>query len=267
MCYLNQPVLTSFSVRKNDKLAVRVAQAVWDTLPDDGLNSENSTEFVSNLARITKHTPMRCSAMLSWLGDIKKTKEDALRIAYAVIGYLPCFDNNDDRLEEKYLGDPVFPVYGRFIASRAYYKTPDRPVVDVVFLAMSTILAGRVCLMQFSLPQAERILKKIYVGRSKLESQPHPAELSGCYLTLPSDWLAARIGSIPDISCTTEMRALNRSLCHKRATRKCSFSDSCATCDKGRDQCAIAVRKTTKRRVEDVGGNNNDTERPDARSS
>jgi hypothetical protein len=258
--------LTGFSVRKTDKLAVRVAQAIWDLIPDAGLTPEASDAFVQRLAEITRHSYMRCSVMLSWLGEIRKDKGDALRIAYAVAGYLPCFDNNDTRAEAKYIGDPVFPVPGRFIAAKLYQDNPEAaPVVFLAFLAMGTILAGRVCIMKFSLMQADRLLRKIYIGRSKLESQPHPTELSGCYATIPSDWLALKIGRISDVTCTAEMRTINKALCHKRAVRKCSVCSACYKCDKGRDSCAIAVRRKTKERKEDERGSksNSDPEGPD----
>ena len=236
-------------------MAVRVAQAIWDLIPDEGLTQETSDEFVKHLASITKHSYTRCSLMLSWLGEIKKDRGDAIRIAYAIIGYLPCFDNGDTRAEAKYIGEPVFTVPGRFIAAKLYQDTPtSQPVVFLAFLGMGTILAGRICIMQFSLAQADRLLRKIYVGRSKLESQPHPTELSGCYAMIPSDWLAMKLGKISEVSCTAEMRAINKALCHKRATRKCAVSDACYKCHKGRDSCAIAIRRKTKERSDDVRG-------------
>lgn len=220
----------------------------------DELTDENSYEFLDKLSVFTKHTRERCAAMLNWLGKLGTTREDALRIAFAVQGYLPCFDSQDRVLERAYTGEPEFPVYGRFLTAQAYLDKNDNPVVDVVFLAQATILAGRIYLFRFNAYQADRVLKKIYVGRTKVEKSPHPAEISGCYAVVPSTWMAGMIGKITDIQCTSEMRTINRSLCKKRALRKCEEAESCAKCYKGRDRCAIAVRLHTKKKKEEEDG-------------
>lgn len=215
----------------------------------DELTDSNSIEFIGKLSVITKHTRERCSAMLGWLGKLGTKKEDALRIAYAVIGYLPCFDSQDRTLETAYDGRPVFDVHGRFMAAHGFIDSrSNKPYVDCAFIAMSTILAGRVYLFRFNIYQIDRLLKKLYIGRTKLEKNPHPAELSGCYAVLPSSWLAGEIGKVNEVKCTSEMRELNRALCKKRAVRKCDVAESCAKCYKGRDECAIAVRLHTRKK-------------------
>lgn len=224
--------------------------------PEDGtkLIDEPLAELVDKLAPAVKHSRERCIAMLGWLGQLYATKEDALRIAYAVQGYLPCFDSEDRQLEGAYNGAPEFPVYGRFMA--AHVRPTKNSSVDIVcaFLAQSTILAGRAYLLQFKLYQIEKILKKIYVGRTKIEKSPHPYEISGCYCVVPSPWLGGLIGDVRELSCTDEMRELNRLLCKKRATRKCGEADMCGNCRKGRDQCAIAVRLHTLKKKEEEDG-------------
>ena len=248
-------MLINFSVKKTDKAAVNIARKVWDIIPDDGVTQDNTDLFVANLSDILDTNSMRCSSMLSWLGPIRKDKEDAIRIAYAALGYLPCFDKTDTRLETKYIGDPVFPVPGRFIAVKVFKAAPDKqPVVYVAFLALGTILAGRLCIMMLNVVQASKLLRKVYAGRSKADAEINVMELSGCYATIPSDWLCMRAGNITDVSLTAEMRVLNKALKNRRANKKCSVSSSCAYCYKGRDTCAIAVRRKTKQK-ESADGN------------
>lgn len=215
------------------------------------LTQDAFVSLVSGLSRTTKHTRERISAMLGWLGKLRATRVDAYRIALAVQGYLPCFDSQDRRLESGYEGVPVFDVPGRFMAARAYSDDKGRLVVEAVFLAMGTILSGRIFMFKLNMFQVDKLLKKVYVGRTKLEQNPYPAELSGCYCSLPSDWLTGRIGKVSEITCTAEMRSINRTLCKKRSTRQCGESESCARCWKGRDQCAIAVRLTSKVKKEE----------------
>ena len=250
---MTQPILTKFSVRKTEKKVVRVAQVIYGMLEGKEFTEDVVIDLVGKLSDITKHSRERISAMLGWLGRLGTTRVDAYRVALAIQGYLPCFDSQDRQLEVAYKGVPVFDVPGRFLAARAYADDKGRPTVDTVFLAMGTILAGRVYMFKLNMFQVDKLLKKVYVGRTKLEQNPHPAELSGCYCSLPSDWLTGRIGRVSEITCTAEMRSINRTLCKKRATRQCSESESCARCWKGRDQCAIAVRLTSKVKKEEKG--------------
>lgn len=139
----------------------------------------------------------------------------------------------------------MFKVYGRVVASRAYYDDSRRPIVDLVFLAMSSILAGRQYSMRLPVYLVDKILRKVYSGKSKYGVVP-PVEIAGVYLSVNSNWLTGSALDLEQVSCSSDMRQRNKQLHKNRSSRKCDIAKTCAICHVGRDKCSIAVRRKTK---------------------
>jgi hypothetical protein len=235
-----------FSVRKAENNAIRAATAIR-TLIDSADNKKDA--LVSFLAGNTKMTWFRAVQMVNGLGRLR-TPFDALRAGFAIHSYPECFSENDNELDPPYLGDPIFPVHGR-ILDCCVSQIRGREVILMEFLAMNSILAGRVYKLWCSPYVIDKILRKIYSGRN-----PVPfIGISGCYLWLNSDLLFREImkRDLSDsLGANSEEKDINKRLCKDRGDleriRTCSEPKgvNCYACQVPRSECMLSTRKKRK---------------------
>lgn len=238
-----------YSVQRAETEAVRVAKVIAGHLPKETtLTSDNCLAFVDYLARVCDISYERALTMLGHFMPLKLDGLGVLRLALAIIHYLPIFDKDDIVREHRYDGVPKLWAHCK-IMNTFPYTGKDSVRVRVVYLLMTSVLAGEYRLEDVSFEGSLRILRHIGMGKPRYCKEPLlPQELTGAYTYV-------LFGNKPNAACvplvheaTSSEKKANKKLLRARLTVDCPRKPEggCAQCLIGKDQCGIACRMFTK---------------------
>lgn len=217
------------------------------------LTGDNCLSFVEYLARVCDISYERALAMLGHFMPLKLDGIGVLRLALAILHYLPVFEKDDVVLEQRYDGVPKLWAHCKIINTFPYMGQ-NKVRVRIVYLLMTSVLAGEYRLEDVSFDESVRILRHIGMGKPKYCKEPLlPQELTGAYSYI-------LFGNKPNAACvplvhevTSSEKKANKKLLRARLTVDCPKKPEggCSQCLIGRDQCGIACRMFTKEQKDD----------------
>lgn len=213
------------------------------------LTDDNCQPFAEKVAEICGLSVVRIHAMLHNLMPLHLDNMGLFRMALAVIEYLPLFEKDNLRIEGKYTGVPSLWVHCRMLSARPSLAA-RKPETQVVALALTSILAGRILVFRMNFDTTIGVLKRCGVHKhEKGVGLPLPQELTGTYHFI-------KFGTDDNALCmpvmfdwhSSESKA-NRELRMMRKLRNCPQPAhiTCVDCCAGRDVCPAACRAVTKR--------------------
>lgn len=252
-----------YSIQRIESKAVQVAKAIrpW-MIGKRSLNSDNVEEFCLFL-RDKCHIPYAATkAMLSKLLPLKVTSFNMFRLALAVMNYLPRFETRDVTLEDLEEDLPNMWVHVRITDVDVREESPGRFYAYLEALCMTTVLAGRLLSFRVPYPQLKRIFCALGL-RSRVKEQEvvPPRELCSMYAYLHLGDTQTEAFNILGWTASGSEKKKNRELVLLRKRKDCSHVETtCVECPLGKDQCAIACRKTSLAIVRTPGTKDEETD-------
>jgi hypothetical protein len=238
-------------VQNVEKRAVELAKKIIEHFPDSKLLSgENCQGLVNWLTATCKVSQGHIVSMLYRLLPMPSNPEGAVRIAYAVMHYLPEFmDEEYKPLDDEYDGKVKFMAHCKLLEAKPYIKNVHKGTIaiKVKVLLMTSLLAGTIFEWDDSDSKLDKVLRRIGMSGTKTEGFRPPQALTGGYVTI-------MFGSNKEYTmyplyidaCSSEKKK-NQELTKLRRNKMCNMPMECYECPKGKDQCYLACRAKTKK--------------------
>jgi hypothetical protein len=177
------------------------------------------------------------------------TPESALRIAYAVMYYLPEFmDEEFKTIDESYDGTK-FKAHCKILEAKPYIKDIQKGTiaVRVKVLLMTSVLAGTISEWDDNDVQLAKVLRRIGMSGTKTDGFRPPQALTGAYVTITFGKTKEYTMCPLYIEASSSEKKKNQELAKLRRNKTCNMSCECYECTKGKDQCYLACRLKTKK--------------------
>lgn len=235
-----------------EKRAVDLAKVIIKHFPEDEpmLSSDNCLPLVTWLATTCKVSNGHIIAMLYSFLPMPATPESALRIAYAIMYYLPEFvDEEYKELDDKYTGRVKFKAHCKIIEAKPYIKNIEKGIIAVKVraLLMTSLYAGHYVDWEDSEINIGKVLKRIGMNGSKTDGFRPPQAMTGAYVTITFGGTKEHAMHPVYIDTCSSEKKKNQELTKLRRNKSCSMNYECHQCPKGKDECYLACRLKTKK--------------------
>ena len=213
------------------------------------LSSETCSQLVTWLTSTCKVSQGHIIAMLYRLMPMPTTPESALRIAYAVMYYLPEFmDEEFKEIDDSYNGTR-FKAHCKILEAKPYIKNIERGIiaVKVRVLLMTSLLAGTIIEWDDDDVKLSKVLRRIGMSGTKTEGFRPPQALTGTYVTITFGKTIDCAMCPLYIEATSSEKKKNQELAKLRRNKSCNMTCECYECPKGKNECYLACRLKTKK--------------------
>ena len=244
--------MKTYSVSKVEKKAVELAKVIIKHFPEGEplLSSDNILPLVTWLATTCKVSNGHIIAMLYKFLPMTSTPQSALRIAYAIMYYLPEFmDEEYKELDDKYSGHVKFQAHCKILESKPFIQNIEKGIIAVKIRAMlmTSLYAGMYVDWIDKESTISRVLRRIGMSGSKTEGERPPQAMTGAYVTITFGKTKEHAFYPVYIDVCSSERKQNQELTKLRRNKMCDISEECYKCYKGKDECYLACRLKTKK--------------------
>lgn len=261
----------SYSVTNVEKRAVALAKKIIEYFPDTKfLSAETCGCLISWLTSTCQVSQGHIIAMLYRLMPMPATPESALRIAYAVMFYLPEFMEDEYKeLDNAYDGSVKFKAHCRVLECRPFIKNIEKGtiMVKVKVMLMTSLMAGMVYEWEDTDSNVSKVLRRVGMSGTKTDGFRPPQCLTGGYLTITFGKTKEYTMYPLYIEAVSSEKKKNQELTKLRRTKTCDIKVECYECPRGRNECYLACRAKTKKGKQDVSNTESEIGANDSESS
>lgn len=216
------------------------------------LSSDNCLPLVTWLATTCKVSNGHIIAMLYKFLPMTNSPQSALRIAYAVMYYLPEFVDDDYKeLDDKYSGNVRFQAHCKILEAKPFIQNIEKGIIAVKIRAMlmTSLYAGIYVDWVDNESTIAKVLRRIGMSGSKTEGMRPPQAMTGAYVTITFGKTKEHSFCPLYIDTCSSEKKKNQELTKLRRNKMCDMTCECYNCPKGKDECYLACRLKTKKGI------------------